>query len=299
MTTKRLTDEEVTSYIKQANDYIKLSMPYTEVLPIKPIQECYVHKWYVNTEVEVPESSKDGRMGKDVRSARVEGSANVMSYTHTFEIPRVEIDMARQGGIDLWADNVGAAMRKMNDSILHLILENSFTWDKIAISGMRAGGTDLGAGADAMAWDTITNPINHLALAWSEMNDAGFTGPYQWILSSNLGNGMKKKYGAGDPIHEKMVGDYDVESIKYLPIGTSTKMDVYPFDPADADDGVWILYKKDPMYAYLAEVMPPTVTIEPELDNILQCYHGRIEWRGTVAIVQPTSILYNNGVNLE
>jgi len=297
----RLTDNEVTSFVMAAKDYIKLSVPYTQILPIQRIQDGYTHKWYVNTEVEGPAGSHDGREGYDVRTARTEKSANITSYVYTFEIPRVEVTMAQQSGVPIWSENVAAAMRKLNDQILHLMIRgsNKATGDKVTITGMYGGGTDVDAGLDDDKWDTITNPIDdHLAAGFGDLNTAGFKGPFTWLLSSNLAPGLKKKYGAGDPSQEQLVDMYDVNEIIYLPCGTVTRMNIYPMGAPTGDDGLWFLYKKDPNVAYLAEVMPPTTTLDPNLDIRRQCYHGRIEWRGTVAISQATGISWEDQVDL-
>ena len=90
MASYRLTDNEVTDFAMAANNYVSLESPYTEILPIKRIKDCYKHTWYVSTEPDSPESSKDGRAGYDVRIARTANSANVTSFVYTFEIPRVE-----------------------------------------------------------------------------------------------------------------------------------------------------------------------------------------------------------------
>jgi len=300
MASYRLTDTEVTSFIQAANDYIKLSTPYNSILPVKRIPECYTHTWYVNTEVEAAQGSDDGREGYDVRTARTASSANITSYVHTFEIPRVEAAIAQQAGVPIWSENVGASIRKVNDQILHLQIRGSnAAWDKVAITGMYGGGTDTNGALDDDPWDTVTNPIDdHLASGWNDLVTAGLKPPFTWLLSSNLWNGLQKKYGAGDPPQIDLLPSWGVDEVIFLPCGTVTRMNVYPMGAATGDDGLWFLYKKDPNYAYLAEVMPITTTIDPELDMKRQCYHGRVEWRGTVAIVQASSIFWEDQVDL-
>ena len=100
-----------------------------------------------------------------------------------------------------------------------------------------------------------------------------------------------------------MIGDYGVNELIYaensgISTTATTRYNLFPMGTPASADGMWFFYKKDPNYAYLAEVMPITTTITPELDVKLQCYHGRMEWRGTVAIVQPTSIVYEEEVDL-
>ncbi|MHA2380755.1 MAG: hypothetical protein ACXADS_15905, partial [Candidatus Thorarchaeota archaeon] len=69
MASYRLTDNEVTDFAMAAHDYVGLEVPYTQLLPIKRIKDCYKHTWYVSNEFLGPESSKDGRMGFDVRTS--------------------------------------------------------------------------------------------------------------------------------------------------------------------------------------------------------------------------------------
>jgi len=300
MASYKLTDNEVTSFIMEANDYVKLSVPYNSILPVKRIPDGYTHTWYVNREVQAPQGSKDGRDNFDVRTDRTASSANITSYVYTFEIPRVEVEMARQAGVPIWSENVSNAMRKMNDTILHLQIRGSnAAFDKVAITGMYGGGTDTNGALDDDPWDTVTNPIDdHLASGWGDLNTAGYEPSYTWLLSSVLRPGLMKKYGAGDPPQIELLSSWGVDELIFLPTGTVTRMNVYPMGAATGDDGLWFLYKKDPNYAYLAEVFPPTTTLDPQLDMRRQCYHGRIEWRGTVAIVQSTSIVWEDQVDL-
>lgn len=294
----RLTDNEVTDFAMAANDYVRLESPYTEILPIKRISDCYKHSWYVSTEIDSPTSSKDGREGYDVRTARTLGSANVISYVYTFEISRVEATMAQNAGVPLWSENVGNAMRKMNATVSRLIFRGSTTWDKVAITGMYTGGTVCSVALDAVLWNTATSPMQHLAAGFGDLHAAGYKGPFNWALGSACRPGISVKYGAGDPAQIEMTDAYDTprENIKFYHQQADgvaeTRANLSPMGMPVDDDFMWFLYKKDPNYAYLAEVMPITTTITPELDVRRQCYHGRIEWRGTVAIVQATSISY-------
>ena len=304
MASYRLTDDEVTSFIMQANDYVKYEIPYTSILPIKRIPECYVHKWYVSTEVDGPESSKDGRAGYDVRVARTEGEANVASLVYTFELPRNEVEMAQQAGVPIWSENVGNSLRKLNDNICNWILTGTNSWDKVAITGMYTGGTVCVTALDAVKWDTATSPLLHAKAGFSQLFDYGYKPPYNWLLTTSLRSGLNVKYGAGDPAQIEMLGPYGVagnlDFVKGSGASTTatTRMNLYPAGTPAGDEGMWWMYKKDPNYAYVAEVKPITTTINPELDFRRQCYHGRIEWRGTVAIVQSTSICYEEQADL-
>ena len=300
MGTSRLTDTEVTSFIQAANDYVKLSASYNTILPVKRIKDGYTHTWYVNTEIDAPESSKDGRAGHDVRTARTSNSANITSYVYTFEIPRVEMTMALDSGVPIWEENIGAAARKMNDTILHLQIRGSNALiDNVAITGMYGGGTDVNAGLDATAWNTPPIPIlNHLPAGFGDLNTAGYNEGLTWLLTSILKPGLIAKYGAGDPSMQTMLSDFGVDKVIFLPTGAVTRMNVYPMGAATADDGLWFLYTNNPMHHYLAEVMPITTKIDPVLDDRLQVYHGRMEWRGTVAIVQASSISWEDQVDL-
>ena len=302
MASYRLTDNEVTDFAMAANDYVQLESPYTEILPIKRIKDCYVHKWYVGTEVRAPLSSKDGRSSEDVRMARTEGEANVTSFVHTFEIPRVEVTMAQNAGVPIWSENIGAAIRKMNATVSHLIFRGNSAWDKVDITGMYGGGTATTVDLTAVLWNTATSPIIHVASAYTDLTAAGYAGPFNWALGSACRGGMTVKYGAGDPAAIELLGPYEIpkENVKFYHQQADgvaeTQMNLSPMGmpPTGGDDFMWFVYKKDPNYAYLAEVMPITTTINPELDFRRQCYHGRVEWRGTVAIVQSTSINYEH-----
>lgn len=295
----RLTDNEVTDFAMAANDYVKLESPYTDILPIKRINDCYVHKWYVSTEVEGPQSSKDGRDAYDVRVARTENEANVASLVYTFEIPRVEVTMAQNAGVPIWSENVGNSIRKMNDNICNWITTGTNAWDKVAITGMYTGGTVVSTALDAIKWDSATSVTQHAAAGFGDLHAAGFKGPFHWVLSSSLRTGMNVKYGAGDPAQIDMLDPYEIpkENLTFLAgsglnTTATTRMALYPMGTPAGDEGTWLMYKKDVNNAYLAEVMPITTTIKPDLDFRRQCYHGRIEWRGTIAIVQATSISY-------
>lgn len=305
MASYKLTDDEVTSFIMAANDYVALETPYTEILPIKKIDDCYVHKWYVSTEVDGPESSKDGRAGYDVRTARTEGEANVASLVYTFEIPRVEATMAQDAGVPIWSENVGNAIRKMNANICNWITTGTNAWDKVAITGMYSGGTIAATDLSAVKWDTATSVLLHAKAGFDQLHDYGYKGPYNWTLSSSLRSGMNVKYGAGDPAQIDMLDPYSIPKSNLMFLKGSgvhttatTRMNLYPMGTPVGDEGTWLMYKKDPNNAYLAEVMPITTTIKPELDFRRQCYHGRIEWRGTIAIVQATSICYEEAADL-
>ena len=166
----RLTDNEVTDFAMAANDYVSLESPYTEILPIKRIKDCYKHTWYVSTEPDSPESSKDGRAGYDVRIARTANSANVISFVYTFEIPRVEVTMAQNANVPIWSENVGNAMRKMNDTVSHLIFRGTNTWDKVAITGMYTGGTATSVDQTLVLWNTATSPLIHAAGAFGDLH---------------------------------------------------------------------------------------------------------------------------------
>jgi len=301
----RLTDNEVTDFAMAANDYVKFETPYTSILPIKKIAQCYKHTWYVSTEVDGPESSKDGRAGYDVRVARTENSANVISYVYTFEIPKVEVEMAQNAGVPIWSENVGNATRKLNDTICNLITTGSNSWDKVAITGMYTGGTVCSTALDAVKWETATSVLLHAKAGFADLHAAGYKGPYHWCLSTSLRPGMNVKYGAGDPAQIDMLAPYEVPTSNLLFLAGSgasttatTRMNLYPMGTPAGDEGTWLMYKKDPNYAYVAEVHPITTTINPELDVRNQCYHGRVAWRGTVAIVQATSICYEEQADL-
>lgn len=301
----RLTDDEVTDFAMAANNYVKYETPYTEILPIKPIDDCYTHKWYVSTEVDGPESSKDSRGVYDVRTARTENSANVQSLIYTFEIPRNEVVMAQNAGVPIWSENVGNALRKENDAICNMITTGTNAWDKVAITGMYTGGTVVSTALDAVKWETATSVLLHAKAGFADLHAAGYKPPYNWTLSTSLRPGMNVKYGAGDPAQIDMLEPYGVSKSDLLFLAGSgasstatTRMNLFPMGTPVGDEGTWLFYKKDPNNAYLAEVMPITTTIKPELDFRRQVYHGRIEWRGTVAIVQPTSISYEEAADL-
>ena len=299
----RLTDDEVTDFAMNANNYVKLEVPYSSLVPVKPIKECYVHKWYVSTEFDGPQSSKDGRDGYDVRTARTENSANVSSLVYTFEIPRVEVTMAQDAGVPIWSENVGNAHRKMNANLCNWIMTGTNAWDKVAFTGLYTGGTIAATALDAVKWDTPPAPINHMAAGFNQLYDYGFDEGDTWIMSSNLNSGIIAKYGAGDPSMKTMTGDYGVDEMIFLQGSASsatptTRMNLFPMGTPAGDEATWVMLKKDPNVVYWAEVMPPTTTIKPELDFRRQTYHGRIEARGTLAVVQPTGIVYEEQADL-
>jgi hypothetical protein len=242
-------------------------------------------------------------MGFDVRTTREASSANVTSFVYTFEIPRVEVAMAQAAGVPIWSENVGNAVRKMNNTICNLITTGSNAWDKVDITGLYSGGTVCSTALDAVKWNTASNPITHAAAGFGDLYAAGFPGPYTWVMSSSLRPGLSTKFGAGDPAAIDLLEPYNINELIFLKgSGSSatatTRMNLYPMGTPVGDEGTWLMYPKDPNVAYLAEVIPITTTIKPELDFRRQCYHGRVEWRGTVAIVQATGISYEEAADL-
>lgn len=302
MTSKILTDEEVKSIIKEANMYLEMTPNYRDWMPIKEIPDGYTHEWYILEKVPRAATSKDGRDYKLIQTSRQSASANIMSFRYGFSIPRVTVDMARQKKVPIWSENIAVALKHLDNQIAHLFLEGSSSFDTVNINGIRDGGTDVGAGPDNDPWDTVSNPIDdHLADAWGQLITAGMSpnGPFTWVLSSNLAKGLKAKYGAGDPSQETMVGNYGVDKVVYLPIGTTTELTTYPIAPATGDDGVWFLFPtKDTSVCYYGEVFPPQVKINPTLDDESNSYKGYVEARGTVAVVQSSAIIYFPEVDL-
>ncbi len=298
MTSTVLTDAEITSFIQGAEMFIGMTPSYRQWAPIKQIPEGNKHTWYILEDVPRPTSSIDGRDYKTVQTSRQTNSATIQSFRYSFSIPRVQVDMARQNNVPIWAENVGVALRKMNISIEHLILEGSeIRFGDAAVNGLRDGGTDVGVGPDTMQWSTPPAPINHLQDAWGQLITAGYdpNEPKTWILSSNLAAGLKDKYGAGDPSMEEMVSEYGVDQVIYLAMeasATPTELATAPIGYRTADNGVWFLYPRKTSVWYLAEVFPPRVTLDSKLDEKQNCYYGFIEWRGTVAILQATGIIY-------
>ena len=210
-----------------------------------------------------------------------------------------------KAGVPIWSENVGNALRKMNDNICNWILTGTNSWDKVSITGMYSGGTVCATALDAVAWNTATSPLTHAAAGFGQLWGYGYKPPYTWVLHNTLHPGLITKYGAGDPAQIEMLEPYGISKNDLIFVAGSglsstatTRMNLYPGGTPAGDDGMWWMYKKDPNYAYLAEVKPITTTINPELDFRRQCYHGRIEWRGTVAIVQATSIWYEEQADL-
>lgn len=299
MTSKQLTDDEVTSFVKKAYGYIEMNPNYTDWAPVKTIPEGYLYKYYKKTRVPRAASSKDGRDYKVVQMAREESEAKIQSFRYAFNIPRVTVDMARIAGVDIWSENFESTLRHMDNMIAHLALEGSnASFDTVNINGLRDGGTDIGATTDALLWNTPSKPRAHAAAIWAALNTAGFgQRSFKWVLSSNLAAGLKTKYGAGDPDEESLLGPYNIDPPIYLQMGTTTELRTYPIAPATADDGVYFMFPKDEDVWHIGEVIPVTVTMNPTLNVKLNCYEGFIEWRGTVAIVQATGIQYTNSVN--
>jgi len=277
--------------------YIEKESAYRTWAPIRTCPWADTNEWYVLTRFEIPRGSKSGADYVEGQTARTSATANQISYTYKFSIPYGDVEMSRTHGIPIWSDNVRVATKQMDYAIAHLALEGNFTWDPVAINGLRDGGTE--DANDAHAWDTVTNPIDdHLLTSVGNLRTAGFDPPYTWVLSGNLEKGLLKKYGAGDPPQIDLVSRMGVDQIVFLPIGTSDRDQMYPIAAADADDGVWFLYKKDPSVWRIAEVGPPTTSINPELNEDTYSYEGFMRWRGTIEIVQATGVRYDPDVDL-
>lgn len=297
MASYRLTSDEVKAFLKSADMYIERESNYRQWAPIRTAPWAKTNEWYVLTRFEVPRGSQDGRDFVEVATSRETGTANQISYTYKFVLPFGDVEQARRNGVPIWSENVQVAAKQMDYQIAHLALEGEHSWDEVAVSGLREGGTENAN--DASAWDTVTKPEVHAAAGWGALETAGFTGPYTWIMSSNLGAGIRKKYGAGDGPQHTIIGpQYQIDQMVFLPLGTSTRNRLYPIAPADTDDGVWFMFKKDPSVWRIAEFAPPQTTINPELNQDLYAYEGFMRWRGTVEIVQSTGIQYDPDVDL-
>jgi hypothetical protein len=298
MASYQLTDEEVKSIVKKAHMYVEKTSSYRQWCPVVSIPDGYTHEWYIQTKVPGAESSKDGRDYKNVQTAYTTATADIQSYRYGFSIPRVVVEMSRNAGKDIWGDNIAAALKHLDLDIAHLVLEGSHSWDKVTINGLRDGGTDIGGTTDGDAWGTVTKPFTNANECWQAMSSAGFQGPYNWIVSDNVGLYLNSKYGAGDPAEKLIIQETFDVTIYLEDIGTSTELTTYPIAPASADDGVFFWVKSDPSVFYLAEVFAPKVTLNPTLNEKLNAFEGYIEWRGTVAVVQATGIQYTNSVNI-
>jgi len=295
-----LTAEEIIAINTKADMYVGLTVPYPTIAPIRTMPPAYKTEWYTLERFEVPRGSIDGADYVEVATARTKGNADTIIYRYKFSIPYNDVDIARRHGIPIWSENIGVAMENMNDTILHLILEGTHTWDPVAINGIRAGGTDgSDATTDGAAWDTVTSPFVHAGVHWQQLNTAGFKAPFTWLMSSNLGKGIRAKYGAGDPDHMSLITKaYEVNEFIFLPIGTSIRSRSYPIAPATADDGVTFMYKKDPSVFRLAQTGPPKLKIIPELNEEKWAFEGYISWQGTVEVIQATGIQYNPETDL-
>jgi hypothetical protein len=280
--------------------YVEMQVNYNNLAPVVTIPPAYFSKWYVTTRFEVPRGSIDGRDYVEVATAQTESNADLIVYRYKFSIPFIEVDSARRAGVPIWSQNIAVALKQMDMQIAHLWFEGTHSWDPVAINGLRDGGTDHNdATLDGKAWDTVTHPHFYAADAWAALNTAGFTGPYTWALSANLGPGMRAKYGAGDPSHDTLIRQqYDIDQIAYLPIGTSTRNRIYPIAPAATDQGVSFMYKKDSSVARIAETGPPKLKIVPEINDETNAFEGWLQWHGTVQIVQATGIQYNEDIDL-
>ena len=297
MASHTLTAEEVKAIQQQSDMYVEVTAGYRNWAPVRTCPWASTNEYYVLTRFEVPRGSEDGRDWVEVQTARTASTVAQMSYTYKFNIPAGDVEMARRLGIPIWSDNIKVATKQMDQAIAHLALEGNFSWDPVAINGLRDGGTE--DANDAHVWDTVTNPIDdHLLTSIGNLATAGFQPPYTWVLSSNLMKGLYKKYGAGDPPQIDLAGRMGVDQIVFLPIGTSDRDQIYPIAAADGDDGVWFLFKKDPSVWRIAEVGPPQTTIIPELNQDTYSYEGYMRWRGTVEIVQATGVRYDPDVDL-
>jgi hypothetical protein len=292
-----LTDEEITAINQQADMYIERASNYAQWAPIRTVPNAYKSRWNVLTRFEVPRGSIDGRDFVEVQTARTVANADLISYRYKFNIPFVDVDSARRVGQPIWSDNIAVAAKQMDYQIAHLICEGTHSWDPVAINGLRDGGTENAN--DGSAWNTVTKPEVHAAAGWGALETAGFTGPYTWVMSSNLGAGIRKKYGAGDPMQLGLIKEqYEIDNVHFLPIGTSTRNRIYPIAPADADDGVWFMFPNDSSVWRLAQTAPPQITIKPEMNMDTMSFEGWMHWRGTVEIVQATGIQYDPDVDL-
>jgi hypothetical protein len=294
-----LTDEEITAINQQADMYIEQASNYPSFVPIRTIPNAYKSRWNILERFEVPRGSIDGRDFVEVQTARKVANADLISYRYKFNIPFVDVDSARRVGQPIWSDNIAVAAKQMDFAIAHLVCEGTFSWDPVAINGMRDGFTDTNAGLDGSAWDTVTKPEVHAAAGFSDLVTAGYNPPFTWLLSVNLQAGLAKKYGAGDPAQLGLLKDqYGLDNIVFLPIGTSTRSRIYPIAPADNDDGVWFMYKQDPSVFRLAQTGPPQIKINPEMNMDTMSFEGWMHWRGTVEIVQATGGFYEPDVDL-
>lgn len=300
MTSTQLTTAEVTAFNQKAFDYIQIAPSVSDWAPVVRIPECEIYSYKKATRVPRGASSKYGTAYKEVEMAYTPATANVHSWVWMLNIPRPQVEIARKNNVPIWDDNFNAIYRHAQDSIAHLCLEGSEVslGDTVAISGLRDGGTDIGATTDALLWGTVTKPTANAAAISAALNTAGFGderfSTMTWILSSNARTYMKTKYGAGDEMEEDIIKKAFFPNIHYLPMGTSTEMTTYPIAPASANDIVFFAFPKSPDVWHIAEVMPLTVTLNPNLNPITNCYQARFEWRGTVAIVQATGVQYSN-----
>lgn len=301
----RLTTEEVKAITQATDMYVEAKSNYRTLVPVVTVPAAYTDQWGVLSRFEVPKGSKDGRDFVEVSTARTDCTANQISYRYKFNIPRIEVEMARRAGRAIWTENIQVGMKQMDMQIAHLIMQGNQTWDPVVVPGMRSavgGGTNVdGTGGvyNAAMWNTATSAIIHIAGGSLAMRTAGFDPPFSLIMSWNLYPGYQMKYGAGDPSQSVLARDmYEINDAKFLPIGTSTVSRIYPIAQASSDDGCWFMFKKDPSVVRLAETGPPSLTLETELNREYNCYEGYLEWRGTLEVVQATGIQYNVDVDL-
>jgi len=301
----RLTTEEVKAITKASDMYVEATANYRRLVPVVTVPAAYTDEWRVLSKFEVPKGSKSGNDYVEVSTAGTTDSAPQMSYRYKFNIPRVEVEMARRAGRPIWTENIRVATKQMDMAIAHLIMEGAFTWDPVAVPGMRTatyGGTNVtGTGGvyNAAMWNTATSAVIHAGGASLALRTAGFEPPFSMILSWNLYPGLKTKYGAGDPPQDQLIRDmFEFNEFIFLPIGTSTVSVIYPIAPASSDDGAWFAYKKDTSVLRLAETGPPSLTLETEVNREFDAFEGWYEWRGTMEIVQSTGIQYNVDVDL-
>jgi len=301
----RLTTEEVKAITQATDMYVEAKSNYRSLVPVVTVPAAYKDSWGVLSKFEVPKGSKDGKDFVEVATARTEDTAPQISYRYKFSIPRIEVEMARRAGRPIWTENIQVAMKQLDQTLAHLIIQGAFTWDPVAVPGFRTatyGGTNVdGTGGvyNAAYWNTATSALIHIAGGSLALRTAGFEPPFSLIMSWNLYPGYVMKYGAGDGSQAELIRTmYEINDAKFLLIGTSTNLNVYPIAAASSDDGCWFMFKKDPSVVRLAETGPPALTLETELNREFNCYDGYIDWRGTMEVVQSTGIQYNVDVDL-
>lgn len=299
MATSVLTTEEIKTIEKAAHDFPELGGTVRQWIPRKKVPHAYATEWFTLNRVTRPQSSKFGRPGMGVRTARTAAEANSVYFRFDITWDFTEVEMARNAGVPIQTEDVRTARRQMEMEISRLVYQGLD--DDVYIAGLLDSGEDTDSGLDDDLWDTVGEPIEHANQGTKDLIANHFPPPYIWVLSWNLWGGLAIKHNAAVDLstREYIAKAYQVAPIYFEQNGTSTDLIVYPLPPATTDDGVWLMLKPA-MENFRLEEMTDGIElhIDPKLDQDDMVYRAIMLWHGTLAIVQASSIVFEPDVDL-